>query len=136
MKADYLKMFRAVVLNCWNRELEAARVLTDRLDARVRVLEQRIRDYHHAFVVEKSIDSEGYNEMLAGTRSELAVAKIELNEAHIEESDVEGVLSFAEQVVGNAAALWLGPLPSIGSPFSAHCSQVVWLGTVTSLEPR
>ena len=44
------------------------------------LLEQRIRDYNHAFVVEKSIDSESYQEMVARTREELAVAKIERSE--------------------------------------------------------
>ena len=104
--AGYLKLFRAVVLDCWKGELKAAHDVVARLATRVRELEQRIRDYHHAFVVEKTIDSEGYKEMVERTRAELTVAKIERNEAQIEESDVEGVLAFAEHVIGNAAALW------------------------------
>ena len=78
-----------------------------RLNARVESLEQRIQDYHHAFVVEKSIDSEGFHTMVNRTRAELTVAKIDRNEAQIEEADVEGILAFAEHVIGNAAALWM-----------------------------
>src|SRR5262249_14501973 len=100
--------FRAVVLDCWNGELSIAHEMVRRLDERVEGLEQRIRDYHQAFVVEKTIDSDAYHDMLSRTRTELTVAKIERNEARLEESDVEGVLTFAEQVVGNAAALWMG----------------------------
>jgi hypothetical protein len=77
------------------------------MDTRVKSLEKQIRDYHHAFVVEKSIDSEGYREMVDRTRAELAVAKIERSDAQIDESDVEGVLTFAEHVIGHAAALWM-----------------------------
>jgi hypothetical protein len=39
-------------------------------------------------------------------REQLAVAQLQLGEARIEETDVEGVLAFAEHVIGNAAALW------------------------------
>lgn len=78
------------------------------VDTRVRSLEQRIRDYNHAFVVAKTIDSESYQEMLARTREELAVARIERSEAQIEQSDIEGILVFAEHFIGNAAALWMG----------------------------
>ena len=106
-KAEYLKLFRAVVLDCWNAELKSVRAVVARFDARVGSLEQRIRDYNHAFVVEKSIDSASYSEMVARTREELAIAKIERSEAQIEESDVEGLLAFAEHVIGNAAALWM-----------------------------
>jgi len=106
-KAEYLKLFRAVVLDCWKGELNAAHDIVARLNVRVEVLEQQIRDYHHALVVEKSIDSEGFKEMLGRTRSELTVAKVERSEAQIEEADVEGILAFAEHVIGNAAALWM-----------------------------
>jgi len=44
--------------------------------------------------------------MVDRTKVELTVAKIERNEAQIEEADVEGILAFAEHVVGNASALW------------------------------
>ena len=77
-----------------------------RLNSRIDVLGQRIRDYHHAFVVEKSIDSDSYKDMVGRTRAELTVAKIERSEAQFQESDVEGLLDFAEHVIGNAAALW------------------------------
>jgi hypothetical protein len=33
--------------------------------------------------------------------------RIELEEARLEEIDVEGLLGFAEHVLGNAARLWL-----------------------------
>jgi hypothetical protein len=36
---------------------------------------------------------------------------MERSEAQIEECDVEGLLAFAEHVIGNAAALWASALP-------------------------
>ena len=44
--------------------------------------------------------------MVARRASELTVAKMERSESQIEETDVEGIVAFAEQVLGHAAALW------------------------------
>lgn len=106
-KAEYLTLFRAVVLDCWNAELKAAHDVVTRLDSRVASLEQRIREFHTAFVIDRSIDQDAYNEMVGRLRSELTVAKLERSEAQIEATDVEGILAFAEHVIGNAASLWL-----------------------------
>jgi hypothetical protein len=106
-KAEYLALFRAIILDCWNGELKAAHDVVARLDARVAGLEKRIRDFHTAFVIDKSIDEDAYKDMISRLRSELTVAKLERSEAQIEETDVEGILAFAEYVIGNAAALWL-----------------------------
>lgn len=102
----YPCLFRAIVIDSWKSERAAARDLAARLDQRVKGLEERIRAYHHAFVIEKSIDSGGDREMAERTRAELAVAKIERSEAQIEEADVEGVVAFAEHGIGNVSALW------------------------------
>jgi site-specific DNA recombinase len=106
-KAEYLKLFRAVVLDCWSDQLKASRDIVARLDTRVEDLERQIRKFHQAFVIEKSIDSESYQEMRDRLRGELTVVKIERSEARIEETDVEGILAFAEHMIGNAAALWI-----------------------------
>jgi hypothetical protein len=37
----------------------------------------------------------------------LALAEVELHDARIEHTDVEGVLSFAEYLLTNAASIWL-----------------------------
>jgi hypothetical protein len=39
-------------------------------------------------------------------REEIALAQLELEDARIEEIDVEGVLGFAEHLLTNAARLW------------------------------
>ena len=40
-------------------------------------------------------------------REQIAIAELELNEAHLQHTDVEGILAFAEHVIGNASALWV-----------------------------
>jgi hypothetical protein len=80
-RAEYLKLFRAVVLDCWNAELKAAHTVVRAFDARIESLEQRIRQFHAAFVVEQSIDSETYRDMVNRLRSEVTVAEIERSEA-------------------------------------------------------
>ena len=43
--------------------------------------------------------------MVERVRADLAIAKIERDDARIEETDVEGILAFAEHVIVNTAAL-------------------------------
>ena len=50
-KTEYLQLFRAVVLHSWKAALTHAQEIVARVDARIGGLEQRIRDYTHAFVV-------------------------------------------------------------------------------------
>jgi hypothetical protein len=53
-------------------------------ETRVRTLEQRLREYHHAFVVQKSIDSEAYCEMMGQVRAEREFDSAELWRPHEE----------------------------------------------------
>jgi hypothetical protein len=40
-------------------------------------------------------------------QEELAIAELELHEARIDKLDVEGLLGFAEHLIGNAARAWM-----------------------------
>jgi len=39
-------------------------------------------------------------------RKQIAAAQLELSEAQLQHTYVEGVVAFAEHVMGNASALW------------------------------
>ena len=59
-----------------------------------------------AFIQQDKIDQDTYERQRDRLREEVALAKIELHEATLDELDVEGILGFAEHVVTNAAHLW------------------------------
>ena len=59
-----------------------------------------------AYVLQRSIDSRSYGDLRDAIREELALAELQLSDARTEQVDVEGILAFAEHVIGNAASLW------------------------------
>src|SRR5262249_60434613 len=60
-----------------------------------------------AFLHERSIDRQTYERQRDQLREQLALAEIELNDAVLDQLDIDGVLAFAEHVVTNAARLWI-----------------------------
>jgi hypothetical protein len=74
-------------------------------------LKEREAVLEDAFVYERRIDAETYDSQRDRLREEIALARMELHDAQLEEIDVEGILGFAEHVLENAAQLWLESSP-------------------------
>lgn len=105
-RIEYLRLFRAVVLDAWRAERGRAADLCAALDARLSEIRSRIDRVEEAFLFQRSIDRQTYDSRLSKLREELALAEIQRSEAHVEQLDVEGVLAFAEHVLTRASALW------------------------------
>lgn len=74
-----------------------------------------------AFLHERSIDRQTYERQRDQLREQLALAEIELNDAVLDQLDVDGVLAFAEHVVTNAARLWMDSISFRNSGFNRSC---------------
>ncbi len=70
-------------------------------------LAKRLDQVEEAFLYRQTVDQATYERQRDKLREEVALAKIELHEAELEELDVEGVLAFAEHLLTNAARLWM-----------------------------
>jgi len=68
---------------------------------------ERLDRIDEAFLHERSIDRQTYERQRDQLREQLALVEIELNDAVLDQLDVDGVLAFAEHVVTNAARLWI-----------------------------
>jgi len=68
---------------------------------------ERLDRIDEAFLHERSIDRQTYERQRDQLREQLALAEIELNDAVLDQLDIDGVLAFAEHVVTNAARLWI-----------------------------
>ena len=55
---------------------------------------------------ERVIDQRTYERQAGKLDEEIALAEMALNDARLDELDVEGILTFAEELIGNAARLW------------------------------
>lgn len=105
-RPEFMRLFRAIVLDVWkNRSADASR-LRSSLEARLTDLRGREALLEDAFLYEKRIDVVTYERQRDKMREDIALVRIELEDARLEEIDVEGLLAFAEHVLGNAARLW------------------------------
>jgi site-specific DNA recombinase len=102
-----MTLFREIVLDLWQKkQVEAV--------ATVKVLERKLADLKSrkdrlvgAFVYQQAIDKATYEDQNDKLAEDIALAEMELHDAHVTELDVEGVLNFAEHVIQNASRMWL-----------------------------
>ena len=107
-KPTYLRLLRAIVTDCWQAQRTNAATLRRGLDQRIETLEADLDRLDRVFVFEREIDKASYTRQRDRLRDELTVAAIERDEAKLDELEVEGLLAFAEHVLGNLSALWIG----------------------------
>jgi hypothetical protein len=106
-RVEFMKLFKAIVLDVWKtRQANAGNLLTT-LESRLADLRRRESILEDAFLYEKRIDTASYERQRDKIREDIALARIELEDARVDEIDVEGLLGFAEHVLGNAARLWM-----------------------------
>ena len=110
-RTEYLELFRAIVLDVWRVRTAEAGALRAALEVKLAELRRREELLEEAFLYAKKIDTMTYERQRDAIREQVALATIELEDARHEEADVEGVLSFAEHVLTNAARLWMEATP-------------------------
>ena len=103
----FLKLFHAIVLDAWKGRQGEARALRAKLERRVAGLRERLDKLDDAFLFRHQIDQASYERQRDRMRQQLALGEFELTEATVEQLDLEGLLGFAEHVLGNARALWV-----------------------------
>src|SRR5262249_21208200 len=90
----------------WRTRREDAVRLRRELEKRLADVQERESVLEEAFLYERRIDAAAYERQRDKLRETVAIIRIELEEARIEEIDVDGILAYAEHVLGNAAELW------------------------------
>jgi hypothetical protein len=103
----YMRLFNAVVLDVWKHRQKEVEKLRRNLENVVSQKRERLDRIDEAFLHERSIDRQTYERQRDQVREQLALAEIELNDAVLDQLDIDGVLAFAEHVVTNAARLWI-----------------------------
>lgn len=108
---DFLTLFEAVVMDAWESSRAETVTLAASLEAQIKVLEDKKERLEEAFIYKNAIDQSTYQRHKNKLSAEILTKQIELSEAQIEELNIEGAISFARQMLGNAAALWRGFSP-------------------------
>ena len=102
----YMHLFNAIIMDAWKNRQSETQQVRERLQSVVRQKRERLDRIDEAFLHERSIDRTTYERQRDQHREQVALAEMELNDAVLDQLDIDGVLAFAEHVVTNAARLW------------------------------
>ncbi len=95
------------MLDVWKGHQAEASKVTLALRSHIGSIAQRKHRLVDAYLHEGKIDDVVYQDELARLREEHALAEMELNEARVDELDIEGVVNFAMNSVGDASRFWI-----------------------------
>ena len=104
--ADYMRLFKEIVLDVWKRHEADAIKLRKALEWRGTALQRRLDRLEETFIYKSSIDQATYDRQRDKLREEMALAEIDLYDARLDHLDVEGILGFAGHLLTNAARIW------------------------------
>ena len=103
---EYMRLFNAIILDVWKNRQGEVEQQRRRLENVVRQKRERLDRVDEAFLHERSIDRQTYERQRDQLRQQVALAEMKLNDAVLDQLDIDGVLAFAEHVVTNSARLW------------------------------
>jgi hypothetical protein len=106
-KPEFVHLFRAIVFDVWKQRSAEARTVQADLERRTLELRRMETALDEAYVYEKKIDSVTYERQREKLREDVALARMESDNAKLEEIGVEGVLGFVDHLIANAGRLWL-----------------------------
>jgi len=106
-KLEYIKLFRAIVLDVWKEKHVRNFALVASLKQHLEKLNEKKERLVETFIYEKAIDQATYQRQLDRLNEQILLAEFEEREATLETYDVESVLNFAEHIILNAARLWM-----------------------------
>lgn len=105
-RPDMMRAFKEAVLEVWSARHREVRELRVRLGGQVKRIQEQQQKLMHAYVYQNAIDQTLYEVESGRLAQDLALTRMELHEAELEELDVEGILNYAESLLLNAAATW------------------------------
>lgn len=103
----YIRLFKAIVLDVWKSQQAEASKTTQALRTRIDKIMERRNRLDEAFIYDRKIDNQTYQLQLGKLRENQALAQMELNEARVDELDIETVVNFAIEAMGDASRFWL-----------------------------
>lgn len=98
-KPEYLRMFRAIVLDVWKEKQSEIEATRRTLQTRLENLEAKKDRVVSAFLHERLIDQPTYQRQVQQLDEDIALAEMAANDAKLDQLDIEGVLGFAEHVL-------------------------------------
>lgn len=105
-KPEFVRLFRAIVLDVWEKKRVESRGTRQSLQRRLDDLLTRKDRIVDAFVHRGVLDQRTYERQRDRLDQDIVLAESALHDARLDELDVEGLLVFADYVLSNAGRLW------------------------------
>ena len=115
-------MIRATPATLWQQRKAEVKTEVDDVERKAKAIQQKLDRLDDAFIFARSIDLETYERQRDRLREELTLVQIDRHGSHLEELDVEGIMTFAERVLPRAADLWVQSSRWISGRDSSSCS--------------
>jgi site-specific DNA recombinase len=117
---DYLRLLHHEVLGEVGQQMTNADEARRAAQQRVATLKARKARLVEVYVYEGGIDQETYGEQVAQLSGDLDAAELDLQDAVIEDLDVDGIFHFAQHVLTDAARIWVEMEPEAKRRFEQH----------------
>ncbi len=103
---EYVCYVRAVALDLWREQAATDRQQRAQLQACLTKIDGQLGTLDQAYIYDRRIDVDTYQRERGALRERQTVLRLELSEALISESELEGLLDFAEHALRHASAFW------------------------------
>ncbi len=113
---DFLKIFKATVIDYWKEQGAKFEFQAEQYKAQVTLLEKQ-RSKVFEMREDGSYSTEEFRERRDEIEIKLAAAKISYSEARIEQFDIEGAVNYAADQIGNLPRLWKELAPTLKPRF-------------------
>lgn len=105
-RQKYVELFKAIVMDVWTKKQSEAVQNRKALEKRHTTLLEKKDQLIEAYVLDKVMKNDDFARIQDKFNEEIAIVRLEIHDATLEEYDVESVLAFADQVLLDAPRLW------------------------------
>src|ERR1017187_7615337 len=107
VRHENVALFHKIVVDQWEEKQDCTINLLAACQRQIKELGDRKQNLLDAFVYQKAIDKESYEQQRDKLEEEITLAKLRLKDAQLDEVDVEAILNFAETFLLNTARIWM-----------------------------
>jgi site-specific DNA recombinase len=132
-----MRLVSNVVRKRWNSRQDLVRASAAHHAAIIKQVEAKLTSLETAYIYERAIDRERYDQHRTVLEQQLTVARVAMSDAQTDDLDVEGALRMASKVLANAATVYAKMTPVNRRKFLWVLNPSGWrLNAAEQLEPQ
>ena len=121
-----MRIVTQVVTQRWESRQDTARFSATHHATTIREIEAKLTKLETAYIYERAIDRDRYDQHRAGLEQQLTAARVAMNDAHTDDLDLEGALRVASRVLTSAATVYATMAPVTRRKFLGVLNPTGW----------